>query len=70
VAFDLDEALLRTEARSYVPGQPGLWMFKIKGKDGSEKVNGLLRAEIAGLLLAVDEYRALHKLPSKTDRSS
>ena len=57
VAFDIDEALLRAAAAMYKPGELQGWKFKIKGKSGVERTDGLSAAEIAGLLMAVDAYK-------------
>jgi hypothetical protein len=59
VAFDIDESLLRTIAAKYAPGQHAAWKFKFDAKSGQEYKDGMLAAEIAGLLEKVDEYRGV-----------
>lgn len=56
VAFDVDESLLRTIAVNYSPGQRAGWKFKFTAKSGKDYNDGMLPAEIAGLLDKVDEY--------------
>jgi hypothetical protein len=57
IAFDVDESLLRTIANGYSPGKRVAWQFKFKAKSGQEWTDGMLPAEVAGLLYKVDEYR-------------
>jgi PDZ domain len=56
LAVPLDEALLRHLAKSYVPGKPELWKFRIVAKGGFDYRGSLSNAEIAGLLAKVDAY--------------
>jgi hypothetical protein len=56
IAFDVDESLLRTIAGNYSPGQRPVWRFKFTAKSGIDSNEGMLPAEIAGLLEKVDEY--------------
>jgi hypothetical protein len=56
IAFSVDEELLRQLAAAYVPGKPALWSFKALAKTGPAYAGGLSNAEIAGLLLKVDEF--------------
>ena len=56
VAFDVDESLLRTIAANYSPGQRAGWKFKFAAKSGRDYNDGMLPAEVAGLLDKVDEY--------------
>ncbi len=56
VAFSVDEGLLRQLAAAYVPGKPVVWSFKFLSKSGPEHTAGLSNAEIAGLLLKLDDY--------------
>ena len=58
VGFDVDEDLLRTIAGSYQPGQRDGWKFKFVAKSGREYNDGMLPAEVAGFLEAIDSYRA------------
>ncbi|MEG3174775.1 hypothetical protein U1872_00925 [Sphingomonas sp. RB3P16] len=62
VAFPVDEALLRALAARYVPGRVAVWKYRLKAKTGAERDEGFAAAEIAGLLIAVDRYRAAHGL--------
>lgn len=55
VSFVVDEAELRRLASSAAPGTT--WAFKFKPERGREERASLPRAEIAGLLQAVDAYR-------------
>ncbi|HJV28862.1 MAG TPA: hypothetical protein VJ673_24515 [Aromatoleum sp.] len=64
IGFDLDESLLRTIAAGYQAGQPVAWKFKFNAKSGAEYRDGMLPAEIAGILDAVDGYRARRGLPT------
>jgi hypothetical protein len=56
VAFAVDEATLRRLAATYVPGRAVLWPYKLSVKSGAALSAGLSTAEIAGLLVKVDEY--------------
>lgn len=58
VGFDVDEKLLRTIAVGYQPGQPVGWKFKFNAKSGKDYNDGMLTAEVAGFLEAIDAYRA------------
>jgi hypothetical protein len=58
VAFDVDESLLRTIASGYSPGKSSTWKFKFTAKSGQDYNDGMLPAEVAGLLDKVDEYLA------------
>jgi hypothetical protein len=63
VAFDVDEKLLRFIAERYQPGQRAGWKFKFSAKSGKEYNDGMLPAEIAGFLEALDGYRSARALP-------
>lgn len=58
VGFDVDEALLREVAGRYRPGEAIGWRYRLKARSGAERDEGFVAAEIAGLLRAVDKYRA------------
>jgi hypothetical protein len=60
--FDVDEALLRTVAAHYAPGKVAIWKYRLKAKSGQERNDGFAVAEVAGMLAAVDRYRAAHGL--------
>ena len=64
VAFDVDEKLLRVVAERYQPGQLAVWRFKFSAKSGKDYNDGMLPAEVAGLLEALDGYRAARGLAS------
>jgi len=57
VAFEIDESLLRRIAASYAPGTDAVWKFKFMAKSGRVYYDGMLPAELSGLLAKVDEYR-------------
>jgi PDZ domain len=56
VAFAVDEESLRQAAAGYAPGKPVLWPYQLTAKSGSGMSAGLSSAEIAGLLVKVDQY--------------
>jgi hypothetical protein len=56
VAFVVDEESLRHAAAQYVPGKPALWSYKLSVKSAAGLTAGLSSAEIAGLLVKVDQY--------------
>lgn len=58
VAFEVDEGTLRAAAEDYRPGASGTWTFKLKTAKGDDRLASLPRAEIAGLLRAVDNHRS------------
>jgi len=64
VGFDIDEKFLRTIAGRYQPGQRAAWKFKFNAKSGKDYNDGMLPAEVAGFLEAIDAYRASHGLTS------
>lgn len=55
IAFDVDESVLREIAAGH---HPEGWAFKIKNDAGRDLTSGIAPAEAAGLLQAVDQYRA------------
>lgn len=63
LGFEVDESLLRLIAASYQPGHAAAWKFKFAAKSGKDYNDGMLGAEVAGFLEAVDFYRASHGLP-------
>ena len=67
-AFPVDEALLRTLAAKYLPGRVAVWKYRLKAKTGAERDEGFAPAEIAGILIAVDHYRAAHGLTGAQTR--
>jgi len=56
IAFPVEEELLRQLAAANVPATPVLWKFKAVAKSGPAYSGALSGAEIAGLLLKVDQY--------------
>jgi hypothetical protein len=64
VAFPVDEQLLRQLAAGYVPAHPVIWTYKIIAKSGPAYSGGLSNAEIAGLLVKLDDYRAAPAAPA------
>lgn len=60
VGFAVDEPRLRSQAAIHVAGDVTPWLFKLMARNGAEQVEMLSAAEIAGLLMAVDAYRAGH----------
>ena len=68
IGFDVDEKLLRTVAADYQSGQRWAWKFKLNAKSGRDYTDGVLPAEIAGLLDKVDEYVTSRGLPQSTTK--
>ena len=62
VAFNVSENILRVVADRYVPGSTiensNEWKFRLKGKSGDDVDMGIVPAEVKGLLMAVDAYKA------------
>jgi hypothetical protein len=56
IAFPVEEELLRQLAAANVPAKPVMWNFKALAKSGPADAGALSSAEIAGLLLKVDQY--------------
>jgi hypothetical protein len=56
ISFPVEEELLRQLAAANVPAKPVLWTFKALAKSGPADSGALSSAEIAGLLLKVDQY--------------
>lgn len=57
VTFAVDEAHLRQIAEGHASGSPGPWAFKFKAGDVHEHRTAIARAEVVGLLRAVDDYK-------------
>lgn len=62
VTFPVEEELLRAIADEYAPDQAVAWKIRFKGQSGIDVDEGLMAAEISGLLTAVDRYRAQNGL--------
>ncbi len=60
VAFPVEEQFLRELAAGYVPDKPALWRFRLLAKSGPGYSGELSNAEIAGLLVRLDEYASAH----------
>ncbi|HEX7854141.1 MAG TPA: hypothetical protein VF503_10635 [Sphingobium sp.] len=58
MAFTLSEQDVRAIAAQYQPGAANSWGFKMKDRTGHDIVSAIAPAEAAGLLRAVDQYRA------------
>jgi len=58
IAFPVEESLLRQLAARYGSDPAAGWRFKLKDRTGRDIDGGIVPAEAAGLLLAVDAYRA------------
>jgi hypothetical protein len=56
IAFPVEEELLRQLAAAHVPAKPVMWNFTAVAKSGPAYAGALSSAEIAGLLLKVDQY--------------
>lgn len=65
-AFDVDEELLRTIANGYQPGAEKMWKFKYGAQRAEDWQSGLLPAEAAGFIAALDAYRSSKGLPKST----
>lgn len=61
--FSVPEALLRTIASSYRPGVVTPWRFRYKAEAAEDWQDGMLPAEIVGMLQRVDQYKKEHSLP-------
>ncbi len=71
VTFAVDEAHLRQIAKGHASGSPGPWAFKFKAGDAYEHRTAIVRAEVVGLLRAVDDYkRGLTHLDAMADPSA
>lgn len=59
MAFEVDEHTVRKIAADYQPGtRQRSWAFKLKDQTGHDIHSGIVPAEAAGLLQAVDRYKA------------
>ncbi len=63
IGFGVTAGVFRQQAERYVPGLLTPWQFKVSARAGSARILMLSTAEIAGMLMAVDAYRADHHLP-------
>ena len=57
MSFTIGEADLKAIAAGYRAGEPGNFVFKFKDNSGIDYSSGLVAAEVAGLLTAVENYR-------------
>ena|GEM_PF-1400087 len=61
VGFTLSDELARALGHLYAPnGQLAIWRFRLKAKSGEDFTDGFAVAEVAGIIKAVDDWRALH----------
>jgi hypothetical protein len=58
IAFPVDEQVLRQVAAGRVAAKPVVWPFQAVAKSGPAYTGALSDAEVAGLLVKVDEYAA------------
>jgi len=59
VGFNVPEDMVRKIATTYAPHAKNGWLFKLKGKIVGTDVEGVIMpSEAAGLLMAVQSYRA------------
>jgi PDZ domain len=58
IAFPVDEQVLRQVAAARAAAKPVLWPYQAVAKSGPAYTGGLSDAEVAGLLVKVDEYAA------------
>ena len=63
IGFAVAPSVFRQQAERYMPGLLTPWQFKVSARAGSARILMLSTAEIAGILMAVDAYRADHHLP-------
>ena len=63
IGFSVAASILRQQADRYVPGTVTPWRFKVLAKSGTQRILILSAAESAGMMMAVDAYRADHHLP-------
>ena len=64
VGFEVEEKLVRQIAQSYLSEPQKPWRFKFEAQSGWETINYLMPAEVAGALMAVDQYRKAHPIPT------
>ena len=61
LGFNLTDEVIRAIAKLYVPGgKLGIWRFRLEGHGGGDFTDGFAVAEVAGLVQAVDRWRAAH----------
>lgn len=63
LVFDVPEQLLRDIAAGYTPNSSDGWDLRFKAQSGADGNIAIMPAEVAGLLLRVDQYRALKSKP-------
>ncbi len=63
IGFAIGASLLIANAKLYASDGTPSWPFKIMAQNGGERAFVFSTAEIAGLLMAVDAYRANRHLP-------
>jgi len=63
IVFDVPETLLRAVSAGATGGSGAVWRYKVSGKFGDEPPLEMLKTEMAGLLIKVDQLRRSQKLP-------
>ncbi|MGN6357709.1 MAG: hypothetical protein ACTHLU_09550 [Novosphingobium sp.] len=58
VGFSVGEEELRKIAGQYLPGRAAFWRFRFKARNGIDWEDRVSAAEVSGLLIAVDRFRA------------
>jgi hypothetical protein len=58
VGFDVSGDTMRAIANTYVAGNSPLWRFRFKAQNGIDWEDRMAPAEVAGMLLAVESYKA------------
>jgi hypothetical protein len=59
VGFNMSESMVRQIAATYAPNAKNGWAFRLKGRIvGADQEDAIMPSEAAGLLLAVQAYRA------------
>jgi len=58
VAFDLPEQVVREVAASYAAGSDAVWRYRFKDSHGHDVTVGLAPAEAAGIVAAIDSFKA------------
>lgn len=60
IGFPIGAQLMKEIADKYKPGSVSAWKFRMKSKAGQDWDDGVLPAEAAGLLQAIDAYKVAH----------
>lgn len=65
IGFEVDELVLRSVANKFSLGALTAWKIRFKSKAGVDSDQGLVAAEVSGLLAVVDRYRRSLDEPQK-----